>query len=38
MSNIFESLKRHVVEYFLFYILLYGLTLPAWLQLVFLSS
>jgi len=40
VSNIFGSLRRHVLEYYLFYVLAYGLVLPIWLQLavMFLSK
>ena len=34
MRTIIQSLKRHLLEYYLFYILAYALALPIWLELV----
>ena len=38
MTNIWGSLRRHVFEYYLFYVLAYGLVLPIWLKLAVMFS
>lgn len=34
MTTLSESIKRHLSEYYLFYVLAYGLVLPAWFNLL----